>query len=375
MHTAAWPPGPTRVVVDLGQISTNIQALRRLVHVPLMAVIKADAYGHGAVQVARTMQANGVAAFAVATIEEARCLRHAGIRAPILLLGYLPLGQCAAAVELDLHCTIFTRETADCLQAAAAAHGRIARVHLKVDTGMNRLGIPPEEAPTLLQYLHTCPALAVEGIYTHFSMADEPDPSFTLLQISRFATLLHQLTQAGLRPPIAHAANSAGLLRFPQAHLDMVRPGIACYGLDPAPVVPLPAGFAPALSFQSEVAQIKEVPPGTPISYGGLFVTQQRSSIATIPVGYADALPRTRSWQAVLVRGQRAPIVGRITMNYTMIDCTTIEGVQPGDPVVLIGAQQHERIAVEEVATWLGTISYEVVTTLPTRLPRVYREQ
>jgi alanine racemase len=182
--------------------------------------------------------------------------------------------------------------------------------------------------------------------------------------------VLAEVDAAGLRPPLAHAANSAALLRFPAARFDMVRPGIACYGLRPSAETPLPQDFRPALSFHTEVAQVKPLPPGTPLSYGGAFVTQRRSTIATIPVGYADGFRRSPPWRAVLVRGRRAPVVGRVCMDYALIDVTEIAGVKRGDPVVLIGAQGDDAISADEVAGWLGTISYDVVTTILPRVPR-----
>jgi alanine racemase len=210
----------------------------------------------------------------------------------------------------------------------------------------------------------------VVALYTHFARADEDDPTPTEQQLARFQTLVTELTAAGLRPPLLHAANSAATLRFPASHFDMVRPGLACYGLAPGAAVPLLPGMRPALSFYSEVAQVKEHPPGAPISYGGTFITARPSRIATIPVGYADGLRRSPPWREVLIRGRRAPIVGRICMDYAMVDVTDIPGVQRGDTVTLIGQQGEASISVDEIAGWLGTISYEVLTGILPRVPR-----
>jgi alanine racemase len=371
------PDRPTWVRIDLDAIAHNIRRLRAIAGVPLMVVLKGDAYGHGAVRVARTAVANGAAMLAVATLGEARALREADITAPILVLGYTPPWQAREAVLLGVACTVFDLDTVRALADAAVALQRQASVHVKVDSGMARLGLQPAEVGPFVQALHACaypdgccPRLRVEGIYTHFATADSADESFARLQLRRFESVLAELTAAGLRPPLVHAANSAALLRFPQARFDMVRPGLACYGLNPSPETPLPADFRPALSFHTEVAQVKTVPAGTPISYGGAFVTQRPSVIATIPVGYADGFRRAPPWREVLVRGQRAPVVGRICMDYALVDVTAIAGVRRGDAVVLIGTQGDEWITADEVADWLGTINYEVVTTIFPRVPR-----
>lgn len=361
---------PTWLGINLVAIGSNVRRLVALAGVPLLVVLKADGYGHGALRVAQIALTHGAAALAVATLDEARRLRRAGIRAPILLLGYTPPWQAPEAVRLNVTCTIFDRAVAHALSAAAVALDREVRVHVKVDTGMARLGLPPAAVGTLLAELSKLPGLRVEGIYTHFATADSCDETFARLQLARFTDLLAELAAHGLRPPLAHAANSAALLRFPAARLDMVRPGIACYGLAPSAETPLPAGFQPALSFHTEIVQIKEVPAGTPISYGGTFVTQRPSRIATLPVGYADGLRRTPQGQMVLVHGQRVPVVGRVTMDYTLIDVTALPTARCGDAVILIGRQGAAVITADEVAAWLGTISYEVVATLLPRVPR-----
>jgi alanine racemase len=335
-----------------------------------MVVLKGDGYGHGATRVARAALGAGAVALAVATLGEGRALREASIAAPILVLGYLPPWQAEAALRLRLDCALYDDDSAQALSRAAAALGLPARVHVKVDTGMGRLGLRSDEAAAFLARLRDLPGLEPTGVYTHFASADAADLAFTERQLAIFTGLLRELEAAGLRPPLAHAANSAALLRLPAARLDMARPGIACYGLAPGPAAPLPEGFTPALSFHSEVAQVKTHPAGTPISYGGSFVTARPTCIATVPVGYADGLRRSPPWRELLVRGQRAPVVGRIAMDYAMVDVTDIPGVRRGDAVVLIGAQGDETITADEVAAWLGTISYEVVTGILPRVPR-----
>ncbi len=376
VHIGA-PDRPTWARIDLDAIAHNIRRLRAIAGVPVMVVLKADAYGHGAVRVARTALANGATALAVATLGEARTLRQADITAPILVLGYTPPWQAREAVWLDVTCTVFDHDVARAFADAARALERPAEVHVKVDTGMARLGLQLDQAGAFLQSLHDenrsgqpYHGLHITGLYTHFATADSADETFARRQLERFTGILAEITATGLRPPLVHAANSAALLRFPDARCDMVRPGIACYGLPPSVETPLPADFRPALSFHSEVAQVKPLPPGTPLSYGGTFVTQRPSRIATIPVGYADGLRRSPAWREVLVRGQRAPIVGRICMDYALIDVTDIDGVKRGDAVVLIGAQGDDQISADEVAGWMGTINYEVVTTILPRVPR-----
>jgi len=364
------PDRPTWLRIDLDAIVANVRRLRELAGVPLITVLKADGYGHGAVRVARAALGAGAAALAVATIGEGRALRESGVGAPVLVLGYTPPWQAAEAARLDLDCTIFDDDAARAMAEAARSLGRQARVHVKVDTGMARLGLRPDEAGPFLARLRGLAGLDVAGIYTHFAGADLPDLASAEAQLARFLALLDGLAAAGLRPPLAHAANSAAALRLPAARLDMVRPGIACYGLAPGPAAPLPPGFRPALSFHSEVAQVKAHPAGTPISYGAAFITARPSRIATIPAGYADGVRRSPPWRELLVRGRRAPVVGRIAMDYVMVDVTNIPEVKRGDAVVLIGAQGAERIAADEVAGWLGTISYEVLTGILPRVPR-----
>jgi len=369
----ADPDRPTWVRIDLDAIRDNVRTLRSIAGVPVMAVLKADAYGHGAVRAARAALAGGAVALAVATLGEARTLREAGIGAPILALGYTPPWQVAQAARLGVAITVFDYDAARA-SAAVAETGVPVPVHVEVDTGMARTGLSVDELGPFLRSLAGLPGVRVEGLYTHFADADAPDPGAAEAQLRRFCGALDAVTRAGLRPPIVHAANSAALLRLPGARFDMVRPGIACYGLAPSPWVTLPAALRPALSFHSEVAQVRDLPPGTPVSYGGTFVTRRHSRIATIPVGYADGMRRAPPWREVLVRGRRAPVVGRICMDYAMIDVTDHAEVRRGDLVTLIGAQGDACITVAEVASWLGTISYDVVATILPRVPREVSE-
>ncbi|MFQ5595386.1 MAG: alanine racemase [Anaerolineae bacterium] len=381
---AAWqqilivrPDRPTWVEIDLGAIAHNTRRIKEIVgpDVEVMVTLKADAYGHGAVKVAQTALNNGATWLGVACLPEAQVLRDAGIAAPILILGYTPAWQARDALRYDLRATVFSVDVARALSKAAVALNREARVHIKVDTGMHRLGLFPEEVIGFIQTIRDLPNLVVEGVFTHFSVADDADEwyrAYTQQQLQTFQRLLSELEEAGIRIPVIHAANSAGTLTWPEARFNLVRPGIAVYGLAPSPDVPLPPDFRPALTWKTQIAQVKELPAGSYVSYGATYRTDDRRRIAVIPVGYADGFRRApRTWKEVLVRGRRAPIVGRVCMDQTMIDVTDIAGVRQGDEVVLIGEQGDDRITAEEVAERLGTINYEVVSEILARVPRV----
>ncbi len=365
---------PTWLEIDLEAIGANCRALKDIIgpHVALMATLKADAYGHGALKVAHTVLRNGATWLGVATVSEALPLRAAGITAPILVFGYIPPWQARQAVELDVRATVYDRETPFALDRAARALGRVVPVHVKIDTGMGRLGLRAEDVvaiSTYLRELHTLPGITIEGIYTHFATADELDLSFAETQLQRFQQVLRALE---VRPPIVHAANSAATLRLPSAHFDLVRPGIALYGLSPSSAVPLPSAFRAALSFKTQIALVKVVPANEGISYGQTYVTTTAEHIATLPVGYADGFRRgPTNWGTVLIRGRRAPIRGRVCMDQTMVSIEAIPLARTGDEVVLIGRQGEDAITVEEVAQQLGTSPYEVVAALLARVPRV----
>ena len=367
------PGRPTWVEVDLEAIAHNVQRIVEMVgpKVTVLAVLKADGYGHGAIRVARTALNNGARYLGVASINEGIALRRAGITTPILVLGYTPAWQARELVLNSLSATVFNLDVARALSRAAAdLNGRVP-THVKVDTGMSRIGLLPDEVLPFVLELHRLPNLVLEGIFTHFSVADS-DPDYTRRQLDRFRQVLELLTEADIRPPLAHAANSAAMLTLPESHLDMVRPGIALYGLHPSSQVRCPPDFQPALRFKTQVAQVKTLPPGTFVGYGNTYQTVGEQQIAVIPVGYADGFRRApRHWGEVLVRGHRAPIVGRVSMDQTMIDVTAIPGVRQGDEVVLIGEQGNEQITAEEVAEQLGTISYEVVSEILARVPRI----
>lgn len=378
VRPAAQPNRATWIEIDRGALANNIAQLRRIIGPDrlLTAVVKANAYGHGAASVAHVLAAAGADRFAVAAPGEALELRACGIDAPILILSYTPPHQAPAVAAAAITATIFDWECAQALDYAAAATGRRAVVHVKVNTGMNRLGLLPADAPAFLSALAGLPYLGVEGIFTHFATSDT-DRAFAAEQFARFALLLDHLAAAGLRPPIAHAANSAATLTMPETHLEMVRCGIALYGLDPDDeVTPLPASFRPALSWKAQVVQVTALAPGDSVSYGREFIAQRPSVVAALPVGYADGFPRRpHTWGNVLLHGSAVPIAGRVCMDHTLLDVTDLvaagQTVAVGDVAVLIGRQGGRELSAEEVGRRLGTINYDVVSRILPRVPRL----
>lgn len=367
----------TRALVDLNAIKGVVRDISASVgeEVAVMAVVKADAYGHGAVKVAHAALTAGASSLAVAYPQEVVELRDAGITENILVMGLLPSDN-PDAVDIIVG-TGAAQTVADTdaprILGAAAPVDRPVPVHIKVDTGMGRIGIPPDDVLPYIEFLKTISGIVIEGIFTHFPSADESDPSFTNSQITAFNGLLHTIEESGIHIPLRHMANSAGVLACRNSYVNMVRPGIMLYGLYPSHEVEHSIPLAPALRLVSAVRYLKRVPAGTPISYGRTFVTSRPSIIATLPVGYADGYNRLLSNRgSVLVRGERAPIVGRVCMDMTMIDVTDIEGVAVGDETVLIGRQGSDEISADEMASLLGTINYEVTCAISKRVPRVY---
>lgn len=363
---------PVRAEVDLSALDHNIRQLKSLSSATFMAVVKADAYGHGAVPVAGQALRSGADRLAVARIGEAVALRQAGIGAPILVLGETPLDRAPALFAHDLSQTVYSLETARALSRMAKGYGRSLAVHLKVDTGMGRVGIGHEDpgAVAIAQTIAGLEGLVLEGVYTHFAAADSADKGFARKQLERFQTYLKAI--AGLPVPFSHAANSAALMELPGSHLDMVRPGIALYGLYPSEEMDK-TGIAlrPVMSLKARIVQVKSVPAGFTVSYGATHVTRQPTTIATVSVGYADGLNRRLSNQGhMLVHGRRVPIVGRICMDLTMLDLGNMAGVRPGDEAVIFGSQGEAVLGADEIATRLGTISYEVVSAITGRVPR-----
>lgn len=371
------PLRPVWAEVDLGALGHNVGEVRRLVgpKVKIMAVVKANAYGHGAAEVARAAVRSGADWLGVATPEEAFSLREEGVEAPILVLGYVPYTDLEELIRKDVSITVFSLAQAKDASRVAARRGAAVRVHVKIDTGMMRIGfLPGRKTEEEIFQLASLPGVVAEGIFTHFALADAEDKSFTREQLKRFLALVSSLERGGLRIPLRHAANSAAIIDIPETHLDMVRAGIMIYGLFPSPEVSQnKVELRPVMSWKSRIILVKEVGAGTGISYGHTFITARKSLIATVPLGYADGFSRLLSNKAcVLVRGRRVPVVGRICMDQFMADVTGVEGVAEGDEVVIFGRQGQEFIGVDELARTLGTINYEVVCMVSSRVPRRY---
>ena len=364
----------TWIEVDLTAIENNVGLIRQQTGVRVMAIVKADGYGHGAVPVARAALQGGASWLGVARLEEALELRQAGLEAPILLLGYTPPGRLEQAIASNLSLAAWTEDQVEAAAAAAKSLGTAARLHLKLDTGMNRLGAPAEAAVQLARWMAEMPGVHLEGVFTHFARSDEADLTHTRGQVSLFRQALAELQAAGLRPALAHAANSAASLRLPEASFDMVRVGIAMYGLHPSPDCPLPEGYRPAMSWKAALSHVKTLPAGQGISYNYEYFTQAQERIGTLPVGYADGLRRKLPNQ-VLIRGQKVPAVGRVCMDQVMLRLDDAPGARAGDEVVIIGEQAGQRISAEEVASRWGTINYDVVCGIGRRVPRLYNSQ
>lgn len=361
----------TRAVVDLHAIGQNIAAIRRRIGEErrLMAVVKADGYGHGALQVSQTALNSGADCLAVAVPEEGQALRGAGIDCPMLVFGSIQPSEAWKPVEAGLEQTVCSYDLLDALDQESRKRGVTTMVHIKVDTGMGRIGLAPDDVVEFARRVSACRNIALKGMYSHLSCADERDKGFSRTQIARFEEVIASLAAAGIAVPVNHIANSAGVLDFPDAFFDMVRPGIMIYGLYPSADVSHSVELHPAMSFLTRVCHVKRVPPGTPIGYGATFVTSRESVVATIPMGYADGYRRLLSNKAVvLLKGKRVPVVGRVAMDMCMLDVTSAPDVRVGDDVVLFG----EGLPVEEIASLIGTINYEVVTGIGKRVPRVY---
>lgn len=313
---------------------------------------------------ARALCAGGATRLAVSTTAEGSLLRAAGIQAPIIVIGYTPPEHIADTLRDNLALMIGDAATLQTAAQIGAVSGRPIRVHVKVDTGMSRLGLLPHELGAFLDSARSLDGISWEGLFTHFATADEPWRPELARQVHCFEEVLSSVCAAGWRFPLIHAANSAAALWHPQTRYNAVRTGIALYGVSPSDELALPNTFRPALAFRTHVVRVADLPPGSPVSYGARYVTTGPQRIATIAAGYADGLRRAPAWLEVLVRGQRAPIVGRICMDYAMIDVSTIADVAVGDEVTLLGAQGGEQISAHEVARWLGTSAYEVLTSV-----------
>lgn len=371
---------PVWAEINLDNIVHNYGEVRRLVgpSVQVMTVVKANAYGHGALAVARALAKAGADRFGVAILNEAVQLRAGGITKPILVLGWTPQEDFARGLLNGVDLTIYSLQEAEELSRISIKLNKTAVVHLKIDTGMGRLGFSPDDRSLAgIEKILALPGLKVEGIFTHLAKADEADKTFTTEQLTLFSDFVARTeARTGFRFRVKHAANSAAIIDHPEAYFDLVRPGIMLYGLKPSSEVKLSrVELRQALSLRARISHVKEVPAGVPISYGGRFVTAASSVIATLPLGYADGYSRLLSGRVeLLCQGQRAPVVGRICMDQLMFDATALKlPVQQGDIVTLIGGDGGDFISVDELAQILGTINYEVTCMISARVPRVYQ--
>lgn len=370
-------PSRIYVGVDLAAISDNIQKIKDKVgpDVKVLAVVKTDGYGHGAVAMAHVLNEIGVYAFAVATIDEARELRASGIRNPILILGYVFPNDLQDVIDYNVTSTVFSLESARMIADYAMKRGKPAKIHIKLDTGMGRIGfIPSASAKEEIKEIFSLPFIEVEGIFTHFATADESDKTAACGQAELFENFVDELEAEGYHFAIRHICNSAGVLEFNRNYDNMVRAGIIIYGLYPSNEVDKSIGLTPALELVSHVAYVKEVGAGFKVSYGSTYETSGPTKIATIPVGYGDGYPRALSNSGrVLINGHYAPIVGRVCMDQLMVDVTSVPDVKQGDEVVLIGKQGENEITVDEIAALAGTINYEIICGINKRVPRIYK--
>ncbi len=365
---------PAWAEVDLPAIRANAENLGGLLPsgTRLCAVVKADGYGHGAPRVAEAALAGGADWLAVAILDEALELRAAGFAGPVLILGYTPPEQARLVAGADIRQTVFSMEQARALSAAGLALGKKSRVHIKIDTGMGRIGVTPGDAAEFAAHVAALPGIDVEGVFTHFATADSRDKQYTREQFAAFLRATESIAARGVHIPIRHAANSAAILDIPETHLDMVRAGIALYGLHPSGETGRPVELRPAMRLKARIAMVKSVPAGASLSYGRTYAAPAPAVIATLPLGYADGWPRGLGNRGrVLVCGRYAPVAGRVCMDQFMIDVTAVPGVAEGAEVTLFGSPE---LPVEEIADLLGTINYEIVCGIARRVPRVYRQ-
>jgi len=370
---------PTWAEVDLSAIAHNYKWLKKRLSAEtrLLAVVKANAYGHGMIEVSKRLIECGVDFFAVASVDEAAELRQKGIKKPVLILGGILPDEIDGVLKYDCLQAVADTELAGELNRRAARRKKKARIHAKVDTGMGRFGAWHEDAVDFIKALKGKKSLLLDGLFTHFSSADEGEEnaSYTRRQINFFISLIEKLKRMNIKIPFKHAANSMASVLFRDSHLNLIRPGLMLYGLCPRFELTKKINLKPVLGLKTRVVFLKDVPAGRHISYDRTYTTKQNTKIATIPVGYADGYPRALSNKAeVLVGGKRAPVIGNVCMDHTMIDVGHLPDIITGEEVVLIGTQANQQISVEELALRANTIPYEIVTSISTRVPRIYRK-
>ncbi len=371
---AADEPRPTRVEVDLDLLADNYRVIAaHVAPARVMPILKANAYGHGLVEVARVLERLGAPYVGVAYLEEGLRLRQHGVRLPVLVLGGILGSQIPRFLEHGLTLAASSVDKLRAIEEHAAALGRPATVHLKIDTGMERIGVHWYSAEALLEASLRCRHVRVEGIFTHFANADAPDLAHARLQLERFAEVLRFYERRSLPPPLRHAANSGAILQLRESHLDLVRPGILFYGARPSADVAASLPVRQALRWLTRVVFFKVVKAGHPVSYGGEWVAPAETRVVTLPVGYGDGYARAMSGRAeVIVHGKRYPVVGRICMDQIMVSIGR-DSAYNGDEVVLLGGEGDTAIPIEQMAVWAGTIAHEILTSINTRVPRVYR--
>ncbi len=371
---------PTRAVIDLAAFAQNLRRVQEYIgpDVLILAVVKGDGYGHGAVEVARAAVTAGVQWLGVAIPEEGVLLRQSGLEVPILVMGPIAPPQAGLVVDFSLDQMVCDIRSAEVISQLALSRGRKVGIHLKVDIGMSRVGVSPPEVLSFAQALQKLRGVNLRGLMGHIATADSPldhpGTSVARAQIARFWEVERELREAGISFPLRHLANSAAVVQHPRAHADLIRPGIILYGASPVKGKSgHDLGLVPVLTLRSEIAALREIEPGVGVSYGWTFVAARRTRVATVPIGYADGYSvRLSNIGQVLVHGQRVPVIGRVCMDMLMVDVTALMRVAVGDEVVLYGRQGEEEVSVEEVAETLGTISYEVFCAIGKRVPRVY---
>ena len=368
------PSRPAWIEVDLAQLRLNFDLINRDKPraLRILSVVKDEAYGHGAVKIARVAQEAGASGLAVSTLEEALRLRSAGVTGPILLLGERPDAELSTCVAENLTCCVHRDDTARALASLAHAAKLTAPVHVEIDTGMSRYGVRWNSALPLLKSIAAMPSLVLEGVMSHFAMSDEPDKSFARLQTSRFREVIDSLAAAQIKVPILHLCNSGGFLDLPDAHLDMVRLGLLPLGVYPSPTCRRIQGIRPVMSVKTKIASLQQLQPGDTVGYGMRYVATSPRRIAVLPLGYGDGFPRVRNEGSVLIHGRRAPLVGSVSMDAVTVDVTDIPSAQLWDEVMVMGCQGDEEISAHDLAALKKSVSYDILTNWRSRLPRVY---
>ncbi|MCH5210981.1 MAG: alanine racemase [Oscillospiraceae bacterium] len=363
--------------VDLDAIAHNIKEIRKITNpnAQIMAVVKADAYGHGFLEVTRTLLENGADRLAVAVLQEGKQLRSRGVTVPILILGASGEETVEDLINFDITPSVFSYEFAKTLSYEAERKEKVTKIHIKIDTGMSRIGFLAgdnnEEIVEEIIKISKLPYIEIEGIFSHFAASDETDKTYTLMQYKRFIEVCNALKDRGLDIPIRHICNSAGIMMYPEMHLDMVRPGVILYGMYPSDEVDKSRlNLIPAMTLKSTVTHVKEVPKDRGVSYGREYITDKRTKIATVPIGYADGYLRKLAREGkMIVNGEKVPIIGRICMDQCMIDVTNVYTIDRGDEVIIFG---REGVTIDDLAAWLDTINYEVACVIGKRIPRIY---